>query len=241
MSPTSPIAGRRVVVTRAGEQAEPLAALLASRGAHPVVVPLIELVDHAPGMQALDDVRPASFDWIVFTSANAARRGVAAGLVGGGGGPRVAAIGTATAAALPRADLVPHRQRAAGLIDEFPHGEGHVLVVQALDAQPTLVDGLRAKGWAVDVVTPYRAVPAVPPAGVQLAALAADAVLFASGSAARAWASVFGTSTPPIVVAIGPETAAAAEHAGLKVTVVATDHSLDGMVVALETSAQGAG
>jgi len=74
----------------------------------------------------------------------------------------------------------------------------------------------------------------VPPAGVQLAALAADAVLFASGSAARAWAAVFGDAAPPVSVAIGPNTAAAAAAAGLKISLVAADHSLSGMVAALE-------
>ena len=83
-------------------------------------------------------------------------------------------------------------------------------------------------------VAPYRSVPRRPGAGEQLTALAADAVLFASGSAARAWAAVFGTSTPPVVVAMGPQTAAAVTAAGLEVTDVATDHSLAGLVAAAE-------
>jgi uroporphyrinogen-III synthase len=61
----------------------------------------------------------------------------------------------------------------------------------------------------------------------------ADAVLFASGSAARGWVEVFGTDAPPVVVAIGPETAAATERAGVRVTAVARDHSLAGLVLAL--------
>ena len=67
-----------------------------------------------------------------------------------------------------------------------------------------------------------------------MAALSADAVLFASGSAARAWVDVFGDTTPPIVVAMGPRTAAAVTDAGLKVSLVAADHSLPGMVASLE-------
>ena len=109
-----------------------------------------------------------------------------------------------------------------------------MLVVQAAAAAPELAQGLEAAGWQVTVVAPYRSAPARPSAGQQLAALSADAVLFASGSAARAWVQVFGTSTPPLVVAIGPSTAAAAEEAGLKVALVAADHSVPGMVAALE-------
>jgi uroporphyrinogen-III synthase len=62
------------------------------------------------------------------------------------------------------------------------------------------------------------------------AALAADAVAFASGSAATAWAEAIGSETPPVVCAIGPTTAAVAERAGLKVTAVAADHSVPGLV-----------
>jgi uroporphyrinogen-III synthase len=83
------------------------------------------------------------------------------------------------------------------------------------------------------VVAPYRTVPARLSAGLQLAALAADAVLFASGSAVRAWVDVFGTSTPPITVAIGPQTLAAADSLNLKISLVATDHSLKGLIAVL--------
>ena len=59
-------------------------------------------------------------------------------------------------------------------------------------------------------IQPYRSVARQPTAREQLAALSADVVLFAAGSAARAWVEIFGTTTPPIVVAMGPQTAAAA-------------------------------
>jgi len=39
------LAGRRVVITRAAEQADTTAELVASVGAIPIVVPLIEIVD----------------------------------------------------------------------------------------------------------------------------------------------------------------------------------------------------
>jgi uroporphyrinogen-III synthase len=130
--------------------------------------------------------------------------------------------------------LVPAVQRATGLLAELPAGTGRVLVVQAVAAEPTLADGLVTMGWQVTAICPYRSRPAHPDAGMQLAALSADAVLFASGSAARAWVDVFGTTTPPIIVAIGPQTARAVAQAGLKVTLVASDHSVPGLVAELE-------
>jgi uroporphyrinogen-III synthase len=48
------------------------------------------------------------------------------------------------------------------------------------------------------------------------------------------WVVAFGAVAPPEVVAIGPQTAAAAERAGLKVSSIAADHSLAGLVEALE-------
>lgn len=234
------LAGRRVVVTRAADQADDLATLLRARGADPVMVPLIEIVAVAEGAAALAAhlAPPAPpVDWLVVTSPNGARALLAAGRPAPG--CAVAAVGRATADELRAAGvevaLVPTVQRATGLVDEFPAGPGTVLVVQAVDAEPTLAAGLTAKGWQVTTVAPYRSVPARPPAGLQLAALAADAVLFASGSAARAWVAVFGTTTPPLMVAIGPQTAAAATAAGLKIDLVAADHSVPGLVSALES------
>jgi uroporphyrinogen-III synthase len=85
----------------------------------------------------------------------------------------------------------------------------------------------------VTPISPYRTVSVRPPETVREAALDADAVLFASGSAARAWVEVFGPNAPPIVVAIGERTAAAAERAGLKIAVISADHSMHGMLVSL--------
>jgi len=225
------LAGRTVVITRAADQAGDTAELFASFGATPIVVPLIEIVDEPRGMEQLAGLDLGGVDWIVVTSPNGAER--VAPLLTELSHPSIAAVGTATAAALPRCDLVPSSQSAAGLVEAFPGGPGCVVAVQAVDAAPTLVDGLRDKGWEVEAVSPYRARGVTPSAEQRRAALAADAVLFASGSAARAWVEAFGQRTPAVTVAIGEQTAAVAERAGLKITVVAADHSTYGMLVAL--------
>ena len=236
----SPLAGRRVVVTRAAEQAGELVALLEGVGAIAVVVPLVEIVAEPAAVDALAALNPAAFDWLVVSSPNGARAYLAAH----SSAPlNVAAVGSTTAAALSSGGLpvtlVPIDQRAEGLLAVFPAGSGRVLLVQAVDAQPTMGAGLVRSGWQVTVISPYRSAPARPSAGQQLAVLSADAVLFTSGSAARAWVAVFGQTTPPIVVAIGPQTAAAVEQAGLKVSLVAADHSLSGLVAALGSHLAG--
>ena len=227
------LAGRRVVVTRAGDQAAALADLLAEHGAVPIVVPLIEIVPEPAGVAELAELRPADFDWLVVTSPNGA---AAYARVHSTAPLKVAAIGVTTAATLAAVGigvtLVPSRQSAAGLLAELSPRPGRVLVVQAVDAEPTLVDGLKELGAVVTATAPYRSRP-IPSEG-QSTAPTGDAVVFASGSAARAWVSAFGTVTQPFVVAIGPRTRAAAEAVGLKVGLVAADHSLPGIVAALE-------
>ncbi len=235
------LVGRRVVVTRAGDQAADLADLLAEHGAVPIIVPLIEIVAEPDGVAKLAELRPADFDWLVITSPNGA---AAYARVHSTAPPKVAAVGLTTAATLTAAGfgvtLVPSRQSAAGLLAELPPRPGRVLVVQAVDAERTLVDGLGELEAVVTATAPYRSRPApsVPglssPGGQRAAPPAGDAVVFASGSAARAWVAAFGTATPPVVVAIGPRTRAAAEAVGLKVGLLAADHSLPGIVAALE-------
>ena len=167
------LTGRRVVVTRAAEQADELADLLRAHGAVPVVVPLIHIAAEPAEMAALAAADPTSFEWLVVTSPNAAEAYVSAHPGHGAAGPanapsQVAAVGAATAAVLTAAGvpvaLLPAQQRASGLLAQFPsaHGSGRVLLVQAAAAAPTMAVGLGALGWQVTTIQPYRSVPARP-------------------------------------------------------------------------------
>ena len=236
-----PLFGRRVVVTRARGQAPGLVERLRAAGADPVVVPVIEIVDPDDGGVGLRAAaaRVRDYDWVCLTSPNAVERFLAClhdarSL----GDVRVAAIGPGTAAALAGAgvvaDLVPRRSLAEGLVEAFPDGPGRVLLPQAAGARPALADGLAARGWAVDVVTAYRTVPATPPPDLLAGAAKADAIAFTSASTVTSYLAAAGAaSVPPVVACIGPVTAAAAEAEGLTVAVTATDHTLDGLVAAL--------
>ena len=71
--PPSPLAGKRVVITRAESQSATLAAALRAHGAEVILIPLIQILpplDYAPLDRALRDL--AKFDWLIFTSQNAA-------------------------------------------------------------------------------------------------------------------------------------------------------------------------
>ena len=63
-------------------------------------------------------------------------------------------------------------------------------------------------------VVAYRTLARTPSAEERAAAVGADAVAFASGSAAQAWHEAIGTETPAVVVAFGPTTEGRQERAG---------------------------
>src|SRR5258705_3800912 len=68
----SPLAGKRVVISRAESKPATLAAALRAHGAEVVSLPLIQILpplDHAPLDCALRSL--STFDWLVFTSQNA--------------------------------------------------------------------------------------------------------------------------------------------------------------------------
>jgi uroporphyrinogen III methyltransferase/synthase len=246
-----PLFGRRVVVTRAREQASTLVDRLRRLGAEVVELPTIEIGDPADGGAALAAAGGAvrDYDWVAFTSANAVERFFAAIRDARAlGHSSVAAVGPATSAALAargvRADLVPDEAVAEALVDAFPPaprqepgapgGRSRVLLPLAAAARDVLPEGLRAKGYFVDVVEAYRTYPAQPSQEKRSAAAKADAIAFTSSSTVTNYLDVAGAAEVPAVVAcIGPVTAASAADAGLRVSVVAPRHTIDGLVDAL--------
>ena len=239
-----PLFGRRVVVTRAHGQAPELARRLEAAGAEVLEVPTIALADPADGGTALvaAAARARSYQWVVFTSANAVDRFIP--LLRDGRDlalARIAAIGPGTAAALADhrlvADLVPQRFVAEALLDAFPDPQGHgdtVLIPSAAGARPVLAEGLRARGWGVDVVEAYRTEPVTPAPEVLAEVTKADAIAFASASAVRSFVEAAGAgAAPAAVVCIGPVTAEAARAAGLTVAATAEAATLDGLVEAI--------
>jgi uroporphyrinogen III methyltransferase / synthase len=248
-----PLFGRRIVVTRAREQASELVSRLAALGAATVEVPAIELREPADGGAALAAAvhRLASGDrpdWLVLTSPNGARRLLATVRAAGCdaralGGIRIAAIGPGTAEALVAGnlvpDLVPPRFVAESLLDAFPPPDGpavtgRVLLVRAAVARDVLPAGLRAKGWEVDVVEAYRTEPALLGDGQRAALADAEIVTFTSSSTVTNFLTAAGhDAVPPVVAAIGPVTAATARGLGLEVAVEADVHTIDGLVDAL--------
>jgi uroporphyrinogen III methyltransferase/synthase len=236
-----PLFGRSVVVTRARDQASALATRLRAAGATTVELPVIRVADASDDGAALRDAaaRVHDYDWVVLTSANGAER-LCRELrdARAFGAARVAAIGPGTATELRRwgvaADLVPPRFVAESMVEAFPSGTGRVLLARAAVARDALPDGLRAKGWTVDVVEAYRTEPGRATEAMRAAARAADAVTFTSSSTVTNYLEAVGDDPVPRVVAcIGPVTAATARRRGLHVDVEAVEHTIEGLVDAL--------
>ena len=252
MAGRRPLDGVRVMVTRPRSQAAGLCGLLAREGAIPVEVPAVA-IEPLPDLAALDAVleRLATYQWVVFTSANAVdvvlerMRGLGDGAAAFAD-LRVCAIGPATAAALEgwglHAAYVPERYVAEGLVDGLQARVAlgdRVLLPRAEGARGILIDGLGSAGAVVEEVPIYRAVPPPDLAANARSALESgvDAATFTSSSTVRHLVAALDggvESLDGVVVAcIGPVTAATASEAGLRVDVVAREYATPGLVAAL--------
>lgn len=253
-----PLSGRTIVVTRAAPRAKGLVEALHGIGARVIELPLTAQAPPSDGGTALRSAAAevATFEWIVFTSANAVHQ-----LLGvlrdarSIGAAKVAAVGPASADALRMAgiepDLVPAEYSGRGLVESFPArsaaGSGKVLFPSADLAPMTIPDGLGEKGWTVSRVEAYRTVDvAAPDIEVLDDAASADAVTFTATSSVRAYLALHrpdGTpqAVPPLAVCIGPTTAEHARAMGLTGVVEAWGASTSGMVEVLVHHLAGPG
>ena len=239
-----PLFGRRIIVTRAREQADALSSRLETLGACVIEAPAIEIrpaSDYGPLDAAI--ARLASYDWMIFTSANGVRfflerldaskndlRALRA---------RICAIGPATRAALEalhlKVDLMGREYVAEGLLEAFApfdlEGKS-VLLPRAAVARDTIPVELARRGARVDVVEAYRTEKPV----LATAELpAADCITFTSSSTVRNFVAMHGAAAlrDMQVVSIGPVTSATARELGIEVAAEATPYTVEGLVAAV--------
>ena len=175
---------------------------------------------------------------------------------------KVAAVGPATEAALRDwgvdPDLVPEVATTAALGESFPScpsggppgpsdpawpsrtgGSGRVLLARADLANPELAVLLRDKGWDPVEVVAYHTVPVGsldPAARRRLDGGEVDWVAFTASSTVEGFLRGYGGPPPPgvRVAAIGPVTADTARAAGIRVAATASEHTIAGLVAAIE-------
>jgi uroporphyrinogen-III synthase len=255
-SKTNPLAGRRIVLTRPRESAIEWRQKLESLGASVSELPLIR-VSKDVDLNTLAEVfqELGGYEWIIFTSVNGVKFFFdefnrvfddirAFGLM------RIAVVGEATAAAIRekhlRVEVQPKKANAEELAKALIEREGmdsaKVLVITGNRNRETLVEKLEEARAIVDTLPVYKteeANLAKDPVATEFRAKGADAILFASPSAAQSFfdqadALKLGAKAKrPLAGSIGPSTTAAMKQLGLPVDFEATDATLDSLVEAL--------
>lgn len=245
-----PLFGKRIVVTRATQQAPALSDKLRDLGADVIEMPATQIarLDLTPLRTAITGI--ADYDWLIFTSQNA----VAIfweQLLGAGrdsralAGVKIAAVGPATAGALLErgitVDLIPKRFVAEGLLEmlrERDMAGARVLYVTAQGARDALPDGLEEMRAGVTVIEAYKSIPdgqGIAKLTRAIEACKVDLATFTSASSVKAYVEAVGDELALRVPAasIGEKTSDALREAGIEVRREAEESTIDGLVAAV--------
>jgi uroporphyrinogen III methyltransferase/synthase len=235
---TKPLFGKRIVVTRAREQASDLKRLFEESGASVIQFPTISIAP-PESFESLDFAIDARFDWLVFTSTN----GVAAyfeRLFSKGhdvrrlAGMRVACVGDTTASALRgrglAPDLVPEKFMSSALIPHFGGDQKgvRIAVVRAAEGRDEFTDEMRRRGAEVHLAVAYRNVPVAANAD-QLHDV--DVVTFTSASTVDNFFAAIGDQPfdSALLASIGPMTSEAIRRQGRQADIEAGNASIQAL------------
>jgi uroporphyrinogen-III synthase len=249
-----PLAGRRVLVTRAAHQAGSLSDGLRALGAEPVEVPVLEIRPPI-SFDAMDAAlgHLDSYDWLILTSANAVhalacRAAALAIALDQPSRLKVAAVGAATASTARKAGFqvtfVPEKYVAESLVEglQTQAARKRILLARAAVARDVIPSALRAAGAVVDVVDAYRNIlPEAAPEQLRRALAAGiDAVTFTSSSSATHLAEaarVAGIAWPLAAVpaiSIGSITSQTLVDLGWEPTAEAEPSDIPGLIAAVQ-------
>ena len=250
-----PLMGKRIVVTRAREQASDLVARLTALGAECLEFPTIKIAppdDWAPMDQAIENLK--NYHWIVFTSVNGVnfffQRLFALNLdVRALGHLRTGAIGPATAERLAafglKSDILPENYRAEGVVAAFQNENLtglRILLPRALEARSVLPVELTRMGAIVDEITAYHTQPVSENRDQLLQMLASgdiDLITFTSSSTVKNFNALLPTNKRDtllqnvILASIGPITSRTATELGFQVHLEAETYTIPGLCQAI--------
>ncbi len=250
---TRPLFGKRIVVTRAREQASDFAEILEREGACVVEFPTIRIVPPAswdPIDSAIE--RLDSYHWAIFTSVNGVKYFIERLKANGRDvrdlkGIKLCAIGPKTASEIEelglRLDFVPKEYRAEGILEGLGDVKGmRILIPRAEVAREILPDELVRMGAAVDVVTAYKTVR---PEGKTEDMMdlfkqsKIDAVTFASSSTVTNFLQMFDEGVgirflkDVKVASIGPITAETARKYGIETSIMPKNYTIPALAEAI--------
>jgi uroporphyrinogen-III synthase len=249
-----PLKGKRILITRAHEQAAALAEPLRKLGAQVIAIPSIEIhppQSYGPLDRALKKIE--TYDWLLLTSVNGVQAmfrrmeklGIAPGLLRG---LCICAIGPATQVEIERAGLkvnvVPAKYVAEAVVEALRrqiHGK-KVLLVRAKVARDVIPRELGAEGAEVDAVEAYETVlPKVSRAKLKEALDDPERrphiITFTSSSTAKNFIALLNGNPKPLagvkIASIGPVTSETLRAIGLKPDIEASEYTMDGLVRAI--------
>lgn len=248
---STPLQGKRVLITRPQSQAESLAEQLRALGAVPLMLPAIAILPPDDWRPVDDAIRSLEqFDWVVFTSVNGVRafagRMVEAGVpLGVLAQRKLAAIGPATARVLQEVcrapDVIPEQFLSDAIPDALGEVKGlHILLPRADIARKEMAHELRRRGAHVVEIAVYRVQSEVGEAREQIATMPVpDLITLTSPSTVRSLAKMLEEAgrtswleTVPLIC-IGPITADAVRELGYQPARVATEHTTQGLIQAI--------
>jgi uroporphyrinogen III methyltransferase/synthase len=248
--------GKRMVVTRAREQAAEFSQKLAGLGADVLEIPMIKQAQTENKQDIVDAMLSLnSYDWLVFTSAN----GVTAFFdlffkhfrdLRDLGGAKIAAVGPATAEKLRalhlQVDAMPEesvgKKIAEALAKHSSIENSKICLLRAGEANGDLLQALEEFGAIADDIAVYNTVAETEHvSGVveDFLERGADWVTFTSGSTVRFFDERFNLPKllkqfPQMKLAsIGPETSKALRALGLEPKIEAKEHTSEGLIAEL--------
>jgi len=261
MGATQPLAGKRIVLTRAAEDSTELAHALETLGAEIILMPTVAFAPPEDWQKLDEQLRRLDwFDAILFLSKNAVRyifdRCAQLGIkceVAGSLNRFIAAVGPATAEALKekglRVDYVAKNHTGESLVGELRGSLAgrRVLLPRSDRGDDRVPAALREIGADVTEVIAYRtgAPTALDPTILaRIRGGEADAIVFASPSAFHNFRDAIGAAEIAKLgacaqfVAIGPTTARAIRESGSRLAIEAEEASATGLAAALAKHCQ---
>ena len=247
---TKPLFGKRIVVTRAREQASEFLRTLQMLGAEAIEFPTIEVMP-PKSWESLDRAIKAldEYDWLLFTSVNGVkfflkRLGFLGKDIRDLKGIKIGVIGPKTAAMWHRMgikpDLMPDEYRAEAVVEslrELGISGAKILIPRAARAREVLPEQLREAGAHVNVVHAYRTISPDHDTGRVMELLmggSIDMVTFTSSSTVSNFVKMFDSGGGRLqelmknvaVACIGPITAETAEEYNFKVSLVPPKYTI---------------
>ncbi len=225
---------------------------LGKLGADVIELPTIKITDPKNRLEFGELVQDCyTYDWIIFSSPNGVdafftmfyklysdARSI--------GPAKIACIGPGTAERVKAyhlaVDLMPDKFVAEGLVAKFKKDEAmehlKVLWVRAEEAREVIAEGLTKMGAIVDEALAYRTVPEREDNQSAIARMneeGADIITFTSSSTVECFFAL-GLELPKgiKIASIGPVTSDTIKKRGLKVDIEAKEHSIPGLVKAIE-------